>query len=157
MAAVSISSDFWRPLLPRRKSVTVSIIFPSICPEVVRLDATVQFSEGWVLSQLCHCPLSLSSRGSLVSAIRVMSSAYLRLLIFLPTVLIPACASSTQYFAWCTLSWVGKIPWRRKWHPTTVLLQEKSHGQRSQVGYSPWGRKESDTTERLHFSPSLCM
>ena len=48
--------------------------------------------------------------------------------------------------------WVGKILWRRKWQPTPVLLPGKSHGQRSMVGYSPWGRKESDTTERLHFT-----
>ena len=41
--------------------------------------------------------------------------------------------------------------WRRQWHPTPVLLPGKSHGQRSLVGYSPWGREESDTTERLHF------
>ena len=41
--------------------------------------------------------------------------------------------------------------WRRKWHPTPLLLPGKSHGQRSLVGCSPWGRKESDTTERLHF------
>ena len=40
---------------------------------------------------------------------------------------------------------------RRKWQPTPVLLPGKSHGQRSLVGYSPWGRKESDTTERLYF------
>ena len=40
---------------------------------------------------------------------------------------------------------------RRQWHPTPALLSGKSHGQRSQVGYSPWGRKQSDTTERLHF------
>ena len=46
---------------------------------------------------------------------------------------------------------VWKIPWRRKWQPTPVLLPEKSHGQRSLVGYSPWGRKELDKTERLHF------
>ena len=38
-----------------------------------------------------------------------------------------------------------------KWQSTPVLLPGKSHGQRSLVGYSPWGRKESDTTERLHF------
>ena len=38
---------------------------------------------------------------------------------------------------------------RRKWHPTPVFLPEESHGQRSLVGCSPWGRKESDTTERL--------
>ena len=48
-------------------------------------------------------------------------------------------------------AWLGKIPWRRKWQSTPVLLPGKSHGQRSLVGYSPWGRKESDTTERLHF------
>ena len=39
----------------------------------------------------------------------------------------------------------------RKRQPTPVLLPGKSHGQRSLVGYSPWGRKESDTTEQLHF------
>ena len=47
--------------------------------------------------------------------------------------------------------WVRKIPWRRKWQPTPVLLPGKSHGQRSLVDYSSWDRKESDTTERLHF------
>ena len=45
--------------------------------------------------------------------------------------------------------WVGKIPWRRTWQPTPVPLPGESHGERSLVGYSPWGRKESDTTERL--------
>ena len=40
--------------------------------------------------------------------------------------------------------------WRRQWHPTPVLFPGKSHGQRSLVGYSPWGRKELDRTERLH-------
>ena len=44
----------------------------------------------------------------------------------------------------------GKIPWRRKWQPTPGFLSGKSHGLRSLVGYSPRGRKESDTTERLH-------
>ena len=48
--------------------------------------------------------------------------------------------------------WVRKIPWRRKWQPTPVLLPGKSDGWRSLVGYSPWGYKESDTTERLHFT-----
>ena len=42
--------------------------------------------------------------------------------------------------------------WRRQWHPTPVLLPGKSHGQRSLVGCSPWGRWELDTTERLHFT-----
>ena len=48
--------------------------------------------------------------------------------------------------------WVGKIPWRRKWQHTPVFLPGKSHGWRSLVGYSPWGRKELDTTERLSLS-----
>ena len=44
---------------------------------------------------------------------------------------------------------------RRQWHPTPVLLPGKSCGWRSLVGCSPWGRKQSDTTERLHFHFSL--
>ena len=47
-------------------------------------------------------------------------------------------------------SLVGKSLWRRKWQPTPVFLPGKSHGWRSVVGYSPWGCKESDTTEQLH-------
>ena len=44
---------------------------------------------------------------------------------------------------------------RRQWHPTPALLPGKSHGRRSLVGCSPWGRRGSDTTERLHFHFSL--
>ena len=46
-------------------------------------------------------------------------------------------------------AWVGKMPWRREWLPTPVFLPGEYHGQRSLVGYSPRGRKESDITERL--------
>ena len=46
--------------------------------------------------------------------------------------------------------WVRKIPQRRKWKPTPIFLPGDSHGQRSLVGYSPLGHKESDTTERLN-------
>ena len=48
-----------------------------------------------------------------------------------------------------------EIQRRRQWHPTPVLLPGKSHGRRSLVGCSPGGRKESDTTEWLHFHFSL--
>ena len=48
-------------------------------------------------------------------------------------------------------SWVGKIPWRRKWQPAPVSLPGKFHGRRSLAGYSPWGHKESDMTEQFHF------
>ena len=49
-------------------------------------------------------------------------------------------------------SWVRKISWRRKWQPTAVFWPGESHGQRSLAGYSPWGHKESDTTEGLTLS-----
>ena len=45
--------------------------------------------------------------------------------------------------------WIRKVPWRRKWQPIPVFLPEELHGQRSLVGYHPWGCKESDMTERL--------
>ena len=45
--------------------------------------------------------------------------------------------------------------WRRQWQPTPVLLPGKSHGQRSLVGFNPWGREESDTTEQFPFHFSL--
>ena len=54
---------------------------------------------------------------------------------------IPVCSNSCPLRQW----------WRRQWQPTPVLLPGKSHGWRSLVGCSPWGLKESDATERLHF------
>ena len=45
--------------------------------------------------------------------------------------------------------WVGKMPWKREWQLTLVSLPGESHGQRSLVGHSPQGCKESDTTEQL--------
>ena len=45
-----------------------------------------------------------------------------------------------------------QVPLEKKWQPTPVVLPGESHGWRSLVGYSPWGRKESDMTERLHFT-----
>ena len=53
----------------------------------------------------------------------------------------PVCNAGHQ------VGWFGKIPWRRKWQTTPVLLPGKSHGLRSLVGYGPWGSKQSDTTE----------
>ena len=51
-------------------------------------------------------------------------------------------------------AWVGKIPWRRERLPTPVFWPGEFHGHRCLVGYSPWGRKESDTIKglSLHFS-----
>ena len=55
--------------------------------------------------------------------------------------------------------WIGKIPWRRAWQPIPVFWPGEPHGQRSLADYSPWGLKDSDTTERpstaQHSSSSL--
>ena len=59
-------------------------------------------------------------------------------------------------YDWATsLSLFTFMHWKRKWQPTPVFLPRKSHGRRSLVGCSPWGRWESDTTQRLHFGFSL--
>ena len=54
-----------------------------------------------------------------------------------------------------SILWRSAFFWRRQWHPTPVLLPGESHGWRSLVGCSPWGRYESDMTEQLHFHFSL--
>ena len=54
--------------------------------------------------------------------------------------------------------WVQKIPWRREWQLTPVFLPGEFHGQKSLAGYSPWSRKESNTTEwlTLSLSSNIC-
>ena len=84
------------------KPVTVSIVSPSICHEVMGLDAMIlvfcmlSFKPAFSLYSYSFIKRLFSSY--LLSAIRVVSSAYLRLLIFLPANLIPACASSSPAF-----------------------------------------------------------
>ena len=84
------------------KSVTVSIFSPSICHEMMGPDAMIFIF--WILSFKPAFPLSSFTfikrlfNSSLLSAIRVVPSAYLRLLIVLPEILIPACASSSLAF-----------------------------------------------------------
>ena len=99
MAAVTICSDFGAK---KFKSLTVSIVSPSICHEVMWPDAMILVF--WMLSFKATFSLysftfikRLFSCSSL-SAIKVVSSAYLRLLIFLPAILIPVCASSSLAF-----------------------------------------------------------
>ena len=56
----------------------------------------------------------------------------------------------TMWETWVQ-SLVGKISWKRKWQPTPGFVPGESHTWRCLVGLSPWGHKESDMTERLHF------
>ena len=82
----------------KAKSVTVSIVSPSICHEVMGPD--VMILVFWMLSFKPAFPPSFQRRfsSSSLSAIRVVSSAYLRLLIFLLAILIPACTLSSPAF-----------------------------------------------------------
>ena len=170
MAAVTICSDFGAQKI---KSDTVS---PSISHEVMGPDAMIflfwmlSFKPTFSLSSFTFIKRLFSSYS--LSAIRVESSAYLRLLVLLLAILIPVCASSSlaflmMYFAYklnkqgnniqhwhtpfpiwnqsvvpCPVLSVASWPTyqRRQWHPTPVLLPRKSHGRRSLVGCSPWGR-----------------
>ena len=104
------------------KYVTVSIVFPTICCKVMGSGAMIfVFWMFCVLSQLFHSAFTFIKRligSSSLSAIRVVSSAYLRLLIFLPAISIPACTSSS--LAFCMMYSAYKLneqgdniqPWR---------------------------------------------
>ena len=87
---------------PKIKSLTVSIVSSSICHDVMGLDAMILFfrilSFKSVFSLFSFTFIKRLFSSSLLSAISVVSSAYLRLLIFLPAILIPACASSSPAF-----------------------------------------------------------
>ena len=63
--------------------------------------------------------------------------------------------SFLEYVYFFLMFWFTSFFQRRQWHPTPVLLPGKSHGRRSLVCCSPWGRSESDTTEWLPFHFSL--
>ena len=98
-----LQSPFLVILEPKKiKSVTVSIVSPYICHEVMELDAMIfvfgilSFKPAFSLSSFTFIKRLFSS--SLLSVIRVVSPAYLKLLIYLLAVLIPACASSSLAF-----------------------------------------------------------
>ena len=104
----NLQSPFRVILEPKKlESVTLYIVFPFICHEVLGLDAMMlvfwmlNFKPVFSLSSFTFIKRVFSS--SSLSAIRVVSPANLRLLIFLPAILIPACVYPTWHFTWCTL------------------------------------------------------
>ena len=127
MAGITICSDFGAPKI---KSVTVSIVSPTICHEVMGLDAIIFvfwmliFKPAFLLSSFTFNKRFLSP--SSISAVWVVSSAYLRLLMFLPAILIPAYASSSLAFCMmysaCKLNKQGdKI---QPWHTPFPILNQ---------------------------------
>ena len=137
MAAVTICSDFGALKI---KSVTVS---PSICREVMGPDAMMlvllmlSFRPTFSLSSFTFIKRLFSS--SSLSAIRVVSSAYLRLLIFLLALLIPACASSSQAF--CYDDDLNQIPYNytvevtNRFKGLNLIECLKNYGQRFMTLY----------------------
>ena len=98
----------------------------------------------WKLSCSFDDPVHV---GNLISGSSAFSKSGLNIWKFMVHILLNPCLGNYEpYFA---------SVWRGQWHPTPVLLPGKSHGWRSLVGCSPWGRWGSDTPERLHFHFSL--
>ena len=126
MAAVTIGIDFGAPKI---KSVTISTVSPSICHEVMGLDAVIlvfwmlSFKPNFSLFSFTFIKRLFSSS---LSVIKVVSSAYLRLLIFLLAVLILACASSSLTF--CMMYSAYKLNKQGKniqpWHTPFPILNQ---------------------------------
>ena len=90
--------------------------------------------------------------GNLISSFSVFYKSRLNIWNFLFHVLLKPILENFERF---TLLVCEMSAWRRQWQATPVLLPRKSHGWRSLVGFSPWGRYQSDATEQLHFHFSL--
>ena len=144
----------------------------------------LSFRPAFSLSSFTFIKRLLNS--SSLSAIRVVLSAYVRLLIFLLAILLLVCASSSPAFLmmysasletskgrngachWYSgkriclpkqemqETWVWFWVGSRKWQPTSVFLPGKLHGRRSQAGYSPWGHKELDMTQHACWQRNEC-
>ena len=126
MAAVTICNDFGAQ---KNKSATDSTVSPTICHEVMGPDAMILVF--WMLSftPTFYSPLSLSSRlfsSSSLSAVRVVLSACMRILILLPEILIATCASSSPAFhmihSECKLNKQGDNI--QSWHTHVPILNQ---------------------------------
>ena len=99
------------------------------------------FATPWIEAHQASLSITISrSSLKLMSIESVMPSSHL--ILCNPLLLLPPIPPSIRVFS-------NKSHWKRKWQPTPVFLPGESHGQRSLVGCSPWGHRESDTTERL--------
>ena len=133
---LSLAGSHSPPHLPRMPSNPVLISGPAVGAAQILI---------WSYSCVFLPPMSTAIRTSVFSLLGALN---VRLKV-------KASSRNVETQVW---SLGGKIPWRRKWQPTLVLLPRKFHGWRSLVGYSPWGHKEpeqlSDFTS-LHFNVLL--
>ena len=133
---------------------------PAISSSVGPFSSCPQFfpaSESFPMSQLFTWGGQSTGVSALTSFLPKKSQGWSYLLIFLWNHLVSKLIDLI-WLVWDYKTIVIAIdniydttPWRRKWQPTLVLLPGKFCGWKSLVGYSPWGHKELDTIEWLHF------
>ena len=132
----------WHPGLFEKPCVLTQTvgIWPEcwkVCREIEMLIGNQKKREAWWMALL-------PTKGE-------METLQVQQMISCPSVKSPGAARSKESSCQCRMlgfnAWVRKISWKRKWQCTPVFLPGKSHGQRGLVGYSPWCRKELDTTE----------
>ena len=104
--------------------------------------------ETWVLVLILHFPSCVNKVTNIYWPLFWLSGVSL----MVQWVKNPPTMHETQFW-----SLGHKDPWRRKWQPTRVFLPGKFHGQKSLEGYSSWGHKESDITERLTISHTFSL
>ena len=107
------------------------------CPDA--LDNVSAPGSTWVL------PLLQSHRCFLAESETLMTETVSFVSVSLKLIIVPSNPAEAQTLYLLVINF---MEWRRKWQSTPVLLPGKSLGQRNLVGYSPWGCKESDTTEQ---------
>ena len=133
----------------KMKSITVSLVSPSICHEMMGPDAMI-----FVFWMLSH---PYMTTGKTIALTPWTFVSKLMSLLFNVLSCFPGDASGKEPACWCRRYkkhgfnlWVRKMTWSRAWQPTALFLPEEFHGQRSLSGYSPWDHKESDAAEWLH-------
>ena len=143
----SVVSESLQPHEPQHArppcSSPIPGVHPNPCPSSQWCHPTISSS----VVPFSSCPQSFSASGSFQMS-QLFASGGQSIGVSASTSVFPVNIQD-----WFPLGWTG---WRRRqWQPTPVLLPGESHGWRSLVGCGPWGRKVSDTTERLPFHFSL--
>ena len=144
----------WKLFANRKNYIYTYILYVCVCGGLVD-KSCLTLATPWTVCSLSVSSLHGTSQAGILEWVAISFSMYMCMCV---CIYIYIHTSICTYLCVCVYIYTcGKIPWRRKWQPTPVLLPRKFHGWRSLVGYSPWGLKESDTTERLHFPFHVCV
>ena len=139
---------------PRRKKMIVQYSTSVITYNLFENDSVTIYISFHIISLTRH-PMKQPQTTLLIIFLSLPSSywpihtVFFVSLLLYNHVLAPCSCAFGNVFLQISI-WLN--PWRRKWQPTRVFLPGKSHEWRLLAGYSPSGCKESDTTERFHFT-----